>query len=262
MTRLSAQQGCVDPDAIAEGKGPPSSRPVPFSVWPKRLARCFREELRVSVRATLVRVASAGLPQFSFNRVRTAILRVAGLQIGNHSMIMGATEVTGPGGVALVSIGDGSFVTGPLRIDVGASVRVGHRVHLGYDVMLLTINHGIGPAEERCGPLVAAPISIGDGVWIGSRVTVLPGVSVGRGAVVAAGAVVTRDVAPDTLVAGIPAVVVKHLGPGPSHKREGHVVVEPRVRRTLDHKVGPETSGTALPIRSAPCNEPNGPNGS
>jgi tetrahydrodipicolinate N-succinyltransferase len=109
---------------------------------------------------------------------------------------------------------------------------------------------------------VAAPISIGDGVWIGSRVTVLPGVSVGRGAVVAAGAVVTRDVAPDTLVAGIPAVVVKHLGPGPSHKREGHVVVEPRVRRTLDHKVGPETSGTALPIRSAPCNEPNGPNGS
>jgi maltose O-acetyltransferase len=177
-----------------------------------------REELDVPVQANLVRIVSRGFPQFAFNRVRTSALRALGLRIGARSMIMGAVQVTGPGGVGLLSIGENTFITGPLHVDAGAQVRVGNRVHFGHDVVLLTINHEIGPPEERCGPLKAAPISIGDGVWIGSRVTVLPGVSVGRGAVIAAGAVVTRDVAPDTLVAGVPAVLVKRLDSEPPKK--------------------------------------------
>ena len=56
-----------------------------------------------------------------------------------------------------------------------------------------------------------APIVVGDGVWIGSGATLLAGVTVGAGAVVAAGAVVTRDVAPHTVVAGIPARPVREL---------------------------------------------------
>jgi len=182
-----------------------------------RFGRAIREEFDVPVRATLVRAVSAGLPHFSFNRVRTVALRVAGLRIGNRSRIMGSIEITGPGGVALVSIGNHSFITSPLYVDAGARVTVGNRVHLGHDVMLLTMSHEVGSSEERCGPLTAAPISIGDGVWIGSRVTILPGVSVGKGAVIAAGAVVTRDVPPDTMVAGVPAGVVKQLHPGGHH---------------------------------------------
>jgi acetyltransferase-like isoleucine patch superfamily enzyme len=73
------------------------------------------------------------------------------------------------------------------------------------------MDHEMGPSASRCGRLVAAPIEVGDGVWLASRVTILPGVAVGKGAVVAAGAVVTQDVAPDTLVAGVPAKFIRDL---------------------------------------------------
>jgi acetyltransferase-like isoleucine patch superfamily enzyme len=176
-----------------------------------RVVRVVREEFQVPVQANLVRLVSTIVPRFAFNRARTRALRAVGLRIDPHSLVMGPIEVTGPGGVGLLSIGTNSFVTGPLHVDIGAPVKIGNRVHLGHQVLLITFSHEIGPSEERCGSLVAAPISIGNGVWIGSRVTILPGVSVGDGAIVAAGAVVTRDVPPNTMVAGVPASVVRHL---------------------------------------------------
>jgi maltose O-acetyltransferase len=108
-------------------------------------------------------------------------------------------------------VGEDTFISGPLHVDLGAAVRIGSRVQFGHHVVLLTMDHEMGPPSARCGRLVAAPITIGDGVWIASRVTVLPGVTIGDGAVVAAGAVVTRDVAPDTLVGGVPAKLVRDL---------------------------------------------------
>ncbi|MBV4357845.1 hypothetical protein KTO63_11845 [Parasegetibacter sp. MAH-26] len=56
-----------------------------------------------------------------------------------------------------------------------------------------------------------APITIEDGAWIGSRVTILPGVTIGEKSIIAAGAVVTKDVEPYTLVGGVPAKIIKHL---------------------------------------------------
>jgi maltose O-acetyltransferase len=75
----------------------------------------------------------------------------------------------------------------------------------------LTVDHEIGPSENRCGEVLVAPVIIGDGAWLASRVTILPGVTVGNGSIVAAGAVVTHDVPPNTLVAGVPARVVRDL---------------------------------------------------
>jgi maltose O-acetyltransferase len=172
----------------------------------------IRDEFAFDVRKAIGGVVSRALPQLSFNRTRTALLRTLGVRIGARSLVMGPIHITGPGSsLELLSIGEDTFITGPLRVDLGAAVRIGNWVRLGHDVMLLTRNHRIGPSHFRCGLTEMGPIDIGDGAWLASRVTVLPGVSIGKGAVVAAGAVVARNVPPDTLVAGSPAQTVKRL---------------------------------------------------
>ncbi len=65
--------------------------------------------------------------------------------------------------------------------------------------------------RRRAGRSIAAPVVIEPGSWIGARATILGGVTIGEGAVVAAGAVVTRSVPPDTLVGGVPATVIREL---------------------------------------------------
>ena len=80
---------------------------------------------------------------------------------------------------------------------------------IGHNVVLATLNHAMRP--ERRGDMLPAPIHIGKRVWIGSNAAVLPGVTIGDGAIVAAGAVVTRDVPENTIVGGVPARVLRHL---------------------------------------------------
>jgi maltose O-acetyltransferase len=176
------------------------------------LAAAAKDEATFDARKVLAHSVSWLLPQFRFRRTRTALLRAIGLRIGRGSVVLGPINLTGSGDLAtLFSIGERSTICGPLYVDLGAEVHIGRGVRLGHDVLLLTFDHDIGPSEYRCGRLVAAPIRIGDGAWIGARATVLPGVSVGDGAVVAAGSVVTRDVARNTLVAGVPARLVRTL---------------------------------------------------
>ena len=84
---------------------------------------------------------------------------------------------------------------GGIYIDDGALI--------GHGVVLATLNHDLDPEKRQ--QLHPAPIRIGKRVWIGANATVLPGVTIGDNAVVAAGAVVTKDVPADTIVGGVPA---------------------------------------------------------
>ena len=79
------------------------------------------------------------------------------------------------------------------------------------NVQILTATHPLDAARRRAWWEFAKPISIADGVWIGGGALILPGVSIGENAVVGAGAVVTRDVAANTVVVGNPARVVKRI---------------------------------------------------
>ncbi|MFF9687105.1 DapH/DapD/GlmU-related protein [Streptomyces sp. NPDC014623] len=87
-----------------------------------------------------------------------------------------------------------------------AGIRLGERVMVGPKATFITVGHPVDPVERREW-LSGAPIDVAENVWIGAGATILPGVSIGRDAVVAAGAVVTEDVPPASLVTGSKATV-------------------------------------------------------
>ena len=102
-----------------------------------------------------------------------------------------------------IEIGDHVAINQRVLLDGrGARLLIGNNVDIGQETNVWTVEHD--PHSDVHGT-VDGPVVIEDYVWIASRVTVLPGVTIGRGAVVACGAVVTRDVEPMTIVAGVPA---------------------------------------------------------
>ncbi len=123
------------------------------------------------------------------------------------------------------SVGPGCRILRPEKLHVGDGVRVARDVTIdargglvleddaliGFESVLLTYTHNaeqIGvPIQEQ--GFWSAPVTIGRRAWIGMRVMVLPGVTIGEDAIVASGAVVTKDVAPRTVVAGVPAEVLR-----------------------------------------------------
>lgn len=92
-----------------------------------------------------------------------------------------------------------------------AKVTIGDNVWIGPGTLIATINHPLNPAGRRKHLGIAKPITIGNDVWIGGNATILPGVHIGNNVVVAAGAVVTKDVPDNTLVGGVPAKKIKDL---------------------------------------------------
>jgi acetyltransferase-like isoleucine patch superfamily enzyme len=127
-------------------------------------------------------------------------------------------------------VGDGFTLIPPFYADHGLNITVGRAVFIGYEcafsgpgaidiadrvmishrVNLVTGGHPVEP-DERTACITVAPITIDTNVWIGAAATILPGVKIGADSVVAAGAVVTHDVPPATLVAGVPATAVRDL---------------------------------------------------
>ena len=106
-------------------------------------------------------------------------------------------------------IGKNVFFNAGCHFQDQGGVWVGDDALIGHAVIVCTLNHGF--EEARRGDLLPAPVRIGARVWVGAGARILPGVTIGEGAIVAAGAVVTRDVAPRTIVAGVPARPLKPL---------------------------------------------------
>lgn len=119
----------------------------------------------------------------------------------------------GPG--AVIEIGESSFINAGVSIGAQERVSIGRNCAIGnYTLIMDSDFHN---PKDHTLPGVSAPVVLEDDVWLGARVTVLKGVRIGQGAVVAAGAVVTRDVAPHTLVGGVPARLIRSLQATPRH---------------------------------------------
>jgi acetyltransferase-like isoleucine patch superfamily enzyme len=165
-------------------------------------ARGFRLRLR------LANLICGALPQFSMTTVRARIYRAIGVQVGPRVAFMHTIAITGsgPGIYRRLTIGADSTIGTGAMFDLDDTVTIGQNVMVGPNVRIYTT------ATRRFDPaFVRQPVVVEDGAWIGVSAIILAGVTVGRGSVVSAGSVVTRDVPPNTLVSGVPASVVKQL---------------------------------------------------
>ena len=108
-----------------------------------------------------------------------------------------------------IHVGENVFINSGCKMQDQGGIYIGDDVLIGHNGCLLTLNHEMDP--EFRADMHPQPIHIEDKAWLGSNVTVLPGVRIGKGAVVAAGAVVTKDVAPNTVVAGVPAKLIRKI---------------------------------------------------
>lgn len=110
-----------------------------------------------------------------------------------------------------ISIGAGTFINYNLTALDVAPIVIGRDCQLGPHVQLLTPTHPIDPRMRRDKLESAKPITIGDNVWLGGGVIVLPGVTIGDNSIIGAGAVVTKDVPPDVIAVGNPARVIRSV---------------------------------------------------
>lgn len=163
-------------------------------------------QLRAECRA-LVLWLVCGFPLSTGNWMRSRVMRRFFKRLGKHSVLQAGLKVTNP---ERISIGDhcnlaqGVFITG------GGGVQIGDWVGFGPDVKVWSVNHRFEDPDQ---PWLLQgwemkSVTIEDDVWLGANVFVMPGVTIGRGAVVSAGAVVNKSVPPYSLVAGNPARVV------------------------------------------------------
>ncbi len=111
-----------------------------------------------------------------------------------------------------LTCGDHIFLSHNCHIESIAGLTLGNYVWIGQNSSILTLNHKFSDWSR---PISAqgfekAAVKIADDVWLGANVVVLPGVTIGRGAIVAAGAVVTKDVEPFAIVGGVPAKIIKY----------------------------------------------------
>lgn len=131
--------------------------------------------------------------------------------IGDKLLLMGTLVpcelVAQPNGV--LEIGDNVFINYGVSISAHQHIRIGNRCQIGnWSILMDNDYHSTTDAHR---PSESAPIILEDEVWLGARVIVLKGVTIGRGAVIGAGSVVTRDVPPRSLAVGAPARVVRAL---------------------------------------------------
>ena len=149
------------------------------------------------------------LPRYKFCIwLKILILRPMGAKFGKGVVIYPGVWIA-PGRNLVVE--DDVDLAKDVLITTSGGVYIGKRVLIGYRTQILSANHSIPPIGEPF-PVsgdVLAKVVIQNDVWIGANCIITPGVTIGEGAVIAAGSVVTKDVAPNSIVGGVPAKLIR-----------------------------------------------------
>ena len=136
------------------------------------------------------------------HHIRRFVYRALGAEIGKNVVFHFKTEIRG---IHRLRIGAGTIIGDNALLAAQRGLTIGKNVNLSSNVSIYSGAHDHRDPYFRSTPTTTRPITIGDRVWIGSNAVILTGVNIGEGAVVCAGCVVTKDVEPYAVVAGIPA---------------------------------------------------------
>lgn len=137
------------------------------------------------------------------HRVRNNYLRFFfRVKISKNAYVGRGQEITGYHTGASLRIGNNTIVNRNCYLDGRSGLTIGNNVNISFNTTIITLQHDHNSPDFAC---EAGPVIINDYVWVGAKAIILPGVTVGEGAVIAAGAVVTRNVPPYTVVGGVPA---------------------------------------------------------
>jgi maltose O-acetyltransferase len=150
------------------------------------------------------------LPPTRLFLLRNFLLKIAGIKLGSGVSLCGHSWIYGRGNL---SIGDDTWISPGALIytNTEVDIKIGKCCDIGPGVKFVTGSHNLGFTSRRAGNGFANAITVEDGVWIGASCLILGGVNIGKGSVIAAGALVKSDVPPNTLVAGVPAVIKRSL---------------------------------------------------
>ena len=140
------------------------------------------------------------------SETKRRLLNWYGFKIGKGTRIYGKVEISG----RLITDED-VFIGDNFTIRGNGCVHIEDRCDIAPDVVFLTGSHEIGTSERRAGKGITDDIFVGEGTWVGARSTILPGIRIGKGCVIAAGAVVTKDVPDHVVVGGVPAKIIRRL---------------------------------------------------
>lgn len=138
--------------------------------------------------------------------LRYFLYRISGMRTKTSNIRSGCTFR----GKSIV-LEKGVFLNHNVFIDGWEKVTIKENTAIAFDVLICTSSHEIGDASKRAGASDRRPILIGKSCWIGARATILPGVTIGDGCVIAAGSVVNKNCEPNGLYAGVPAKRIKDL---------------------------------------------------
>ena len=139
----------------------------------------------------------------NFVYLATDVRWLPGLHIPESSMVYWRCKYLSP---EKIVFGNNTIICQDVWLDGRAGIEIGNNVVIGTECRIYTLKHNVDSYTEVTG----GPVIIKDWAWVANQVTILAGVTIGEGAVVASGAVVTHDVEPWTLVAGVPARFVKN----------------------------------------------------
>ncbi len=151
----------------------------------------------------LVNKIFVGTSHFSAKR---KLLNSIGISVGENTKIVGPIECTGK-----LNVGDNCWIGKNFKVNGNGQVYIGNNCDIAPEVTFQTGGHLIGTAERRAGKGFNCVQSVGDGTWIGGRVTVLNETNIGKSCVVAACACVVKDVPDNSLVGGVPARLIRKL---------------------------------------------------